>query len=107
MHASLRRKQEHYTSINTKNAGSYYTDVFSMIGTLALWWVFPSLVFFNLSRLFRCRLAIARMLPLIRSQAICHVSAPQLLPILPQLFALDPSAAASFWTVVPGRLLRP
>lgn len=37
-----RRRQEHHTSINTKNAGSYYTDVFSMIGTLALWIFWPS-----------------------------------------------------------------
>lgn len=27
----LHRRQEFYTSINTKNAGSYYTDVFSMV----------------------------------------------------------------------------
>ncbi len=33
----LRRKHTHYTSVNTKNAGSYTSDLFAMLGTLFLW----------------------------------------------------------------------
>jgi hypothetical protein len=32
-----RRKHTHYTSVNTKNAGSYTSDLFAMLGTLFLW----------------------------------------------------------------------
>ena len=31
------RKHTHYTSVNTKNAGSYTSDLFAMLGTLFLW----------------------------------------------------------------------
>ena len=33
----MRRKHTHYTSVNTKNAGCYTSDLFAMLGTLFLW----------------------------------------------------------------------
>lgn len=31
------RKHTHYTSVNSKNAGSYISDLIAMLGTLFLW----------------------------------------------------------------------